>query len=113
MIKTQYEAERTLLENGVVRSLLVHNEKLMMVRFDFRAGAVGEPHAHDAHDQVGYILSGKFEVSCGAETRTIEAGDSYIAAPGILHGVRCLEAGSILDVFTPAREEFLAQQTQG
>ena len=33
--------------------------------------------------------------------------EDYIPAGAVLHGVVCLEEGVIVDVFTPAREDFL------
>lgn len=107
MIIFENEAKVTVLSDKVTRTLMVNNDKLMMVRFDFQTGGIGEPHSHEAHDQVGYILSGVFELSCGGEVTTVKTGDSYLAAPGVVHGVVCLEAGAILDVFTPLRPEFL------
>jgi len=28
-------------------------------------------------------------------------------APDVLHGVRCIEEGELIDVFSPTREDFL------
>lgn len=108
MVIKENDAKVTALNDLVTRTLMVHNDKLMMVRFDFKKGGIGEPHSHDVHDQVGYILSGKFELMCGNRTYIVTAGDSYVANPGVIHGVVALEAGAILDVFTPAREEFIS-----
>lgn len=33
--------------------------------------------------------------------------DSLYKQPHIIHGATCLEAGMLLDVFTPHREDFL------
>jgi quercetin dioxygenase-like cupin family protein len=39
----------------------------------------------------------------------LRAGDSFFVASGLLHGVEALEAGTLVDVFTPAREDFLSR----
>ena len=91
---------------GVRRQLLGGGPDLMMVRVEFEAGAVGAVH-HHPHRQVTYVARGAFAVEVGGERRELGPGDSFFAAAGVPHGVTALEAGTLLDVFTPAREDFL------
>ncbi|MFN7103718.1 MAG: cupin, partial [Pseudorhizobium sp.] len=35
-------------------------------------------------------------------------GESFIVPSGIVHGVKALEAGRLIDSFTPHRADFLA-----
>jgi len=91
---------------GIERQLLGHDGELMLVRVRFRAGAAGTRHNHP-HRQVTFVESGVFRVEVGGEERTLRAGDSFFALPEVWHGVRAVEAGSLLDVFTPARLDFL------
>ncbi len=95
------------LGGGVSRKVLPPTERLMAVEVRFAAGGIGEPHAHADHDQVTYVLSGRFEVAVGGETAVLGPGEGFTADRGILHGVRALEEGALLDCFTPIREEFL------
>jgi quercetin dioxygenase-like cupin family protein len=92
--------------NGVRRKILTHNGELMMVRFRFEKGGTGAPHSHP-HIQCSYVASGRFEMTIGGETRIIEPGDSYIVPSGMEHGALALEAGELIDAFTPARADFL------
>ena len=108
MVVKKSEGPVTVLNEFCTRTLMVHTEEMMMVRFDFKKGGVGEPHSHADHEQVGYIIEGSFELVCGDEKYTVKAGDSYLANRGEIHGVVALEDGAILDVFTPCREEFKA-----
>lgn len=91
---------------GVTRQVLAHEPQLMLVRVVFTKGAVGYVHSHP-HKQVTYVASGRFEATMGNERRLIGPGDSYFAPPDVPHGVVALEDGVLLDVFTPAREDFL------
>ena len=52
-------------------------------------------------------MSGKFEFTVGTEIYIVGPGDSLYKEPNIEHGATCLEAGTLLDVFTPHREDFL------
>jgi quercetin dioxygenase-like cupin family protein len=94
------------MDSGVRRQVLVHGPDLMLVRVDFHTGAVGKVH-HHPHRQGTYVVAGRFEVTVGDETATLEAGDSFFAVASVPHGVRALSDGTLLDCFTPAREDFL------
>lgn len=92
---------------GVRRKILGYDQELMLVRVEFEKGSIGYLHKHP-HRQVTYIESGVFDVQLGAEKKKQGAGDCYFVPPGVEHGVVALEAGILVDVFAPAREDFLA-----
>ncbi len=96
--------------DGVRRKVLAHTADLMLVRVDFDAGAVGAVHQHP-HRQISYVAEGRFQVQMGDETRELVRGDSFLAMANVPHGVVALEAGTLMDSFTPAREDFLATGT--
>jgi quercetin dioxygenase-like cupin family protein len=48
-----------------------------------------------------------FEFEIGGRKVILKAGDSTFKQPGIVHGAVCLEAGELLDIFHPEREDFL------
>lgn len=100
------DIERLELGGGVSRKILSYNEEMMSVEVSFEEGAVGAMHTHP-HVQISYVLSGKFEATIGDEKRIIGKGDTYITEPDVPHGVVCLEAGALLDIFTPMRKDFL------
>ena len=50
---------------------------------------------------------GRFEVTIGDEKAVLSAGEGYYVAPDVLHGCVCLEAGVLIDTFSPVREDFL------
>jgi quercetin dioxygenase-like cupin family protein len=78
----------------------------MMVRVMFQPGAVGPRHSHP-HRQVSYVERGRFEATLGDVTRLLGPGDSFLVPPDLPHGVTALEEGVLVEVFTPAREEFV------
>ncbi|GAB3022063.1 cupin domain-containing protein [Niabella terrae] len=100
------------LGGGVSRQLLGHDDSLMMVKVRFDTGAEGALH-HHPHIQVSYVESGAFELRIGAETRLLQAGDGYFVPPDIPHGCVCRQAGVLVDVFTPARQDFLPARETG
>lgn len=94
------------LGGGVTRRILAHNGKMMAVEVNFQEGAVGAMHNHP-HEQLTYVLSGEFEFTIGVETRRVTAGDTLYKEPYVMHGCVCIKAGTLLDTFTPMREDFL------
>lgn len=95
------------LEEKVSRKVLGCGGSLLMAEVSFKEGGIGEPHSHEEHEQVSYIVKGSFLVTVGEETKVLKEGDSFYAAKNVLHGVVALEDSIILDVFTPIREDFL------
>ncbi|HYT65308.1 MAG TPA: cupin domain-containing protein [Vicinamibacterales bacterium] len=106
MIVRGDEAPTEPAEPGVTRQVLGHDAELMMVRVTFTKGAVGHLHSHPQR-QVTYVERGRFRFMLnGGETEMV-AGDCWFVPPDAPHGVIALEGGALIDVFTPARTEFL------
>ncbi|MBM4168965.1 MAG: cupin domain-containing protein [Ignavibacteria bacterium] len=95
------------LGNGMKRQMLAYDDQLMLLRVTFVKGTVAAIHNHP-HRQVTYVESGAFELTMGDEKRKIKQGDSFFVPPHVMHGVVALDDGSLIDVFTPAREDFFA-----
>jgi quercetin dioxygenase-like cupin family protein len=91
---------------GIDRKILTYNSEVMMVRVDFQAGAVGTPHSHP-HIQCSLVEGGVFDVTIAGRTERLKQGDSFLVPPNAVHGAVAIEAGVLLDVFTPMREDFV------
>lgn len=91
---------------GVVRKVLGHEGGMMIVQNDFEKGAVGAMHSHP-HEQTTYVQSGRFLFTIGDEQHEVGPGDSLHKNPNVVHGCTCLEAGTLIDIFTPIREDFI------
>ena len=96
----------TELGPGNTRRVLIHTPELMQVEFGFEAGAIGALHSHP-HVQVSYVAEGRFEVTIDGVTEVVAQGGSFIVPSGLVHGVRALEKGRLVDVFTPMRDDFV------
>jgi quercetin dioxygenase-like cupin family protein len=91
---------------GLKRKIMAWDDRLMMVRVDFEKGAIGTLHQHH-HSQITHIESGIFEVEIGDEKRILTTGDAFYIPPNVMHGAVCHEAGVLIDIFSPVREDFL------
>ena len=91
---------------GIKRKVLCHDDSIMLARFAFEKGAIGALHNHP-HKQCSVIESGVFDVTIDGKTKRLAAGGSYLVAPNLVHGATAVEAGVIVDSFSPLREDFL------
>jgi quercetin dioxygenase-like cupin family protein len=94
------------VEPGIQRQILGYDSELMMVRVVFEKGAVGALHNHP-HRQVSYVEYGSFEITINGEKSILSKGDSFMVPPDSDHGAVALEAGCLIDVFNPVRNDFL------
>jgi quercetin dioxygenase-like cupin family protein len=92
--------------NGVKRKIMSYDDRLMLVKVEFEKGGVGSLHKHH-HSQITHIESGVFEVEIAGEKKLLSAGDGFYIPPNVLHGAVCMEAGVLIDVFSPMREDFI------
>ena len=94
------------LGGGTSRRILAYNDSLMSVEVNFESGSEGALHTHP-HTQCSYVVSGKFIYTVEGEGVELNPGDSVVVPANAVHGTKCLEAGTLLDIFTPMREDFI------
>ncbi|TJY65664.1 cupin domain-containing protein [Sphingobacterium alkalisoli] len=94
------------LGKGVQRKVLGYTPEMMLVKVRFETGAVGELH-HHPHVQTSYVSSGKFSYSIDGKDQILSQGDGCVVPSNLVHGCVCLEAGELIDTFTPFRADFI------
>lgn len=99
------------LDPGITRQILGFGEEIMTCRVAFESGAVGSVHSHP-HSQTTYIESGRFLFEVDNAFQELGAGDCVYIAPNLVHGTTCIEAGALIDNFTPMRADFLIEADQ-
>jgi quercetin dioxygenase-like cupin family protein len=96
----------TYPDRGIARQVLTDDPQLMLVSVRFETGAEGALHSHP-HVQATYCASGRFRFVLEGAEHELCAGDSLMIPGGAEHGCVCLEAGELLDCFSPRRDDFL------
>jgi len=91
---------------GVTRKVLAYCDEAMCVAHYFEKGAIGALHTHP-HTQITYVAEGAFEFEIDGEKKVVRKGDTMFKTPNVLHGAVCLEKGTLIDFFTPMREDFV------
>ncbi len=100
------DLEWEVVGEGVKRKIMGYDDKIMLVVVEFDEGGIGYKHEHH-HSQVTYVESGEFDFSIGEVTKTVKGGDSVYIPPHVIHGAICTKAGTLIDVFSPIREDFM------
>jgi quercetin dioxygenase-like cupin family protein len=102
---SEKDTHQIQMMDGVHRRTMATTDEAMLCEFFLEAGAVVAEHSH-MNDQVGYIVSGKLEITIGGETRVCQSGDSYAIPGGVPHSARALAQTVAIDVFSPPRNDY-------
>ncbi|NDP19847.1 MAG: cupin domain-containing protein [Paludibacter sp.] len=100
------KAEWVQINDSMRRQILGFDEQMMLVKIEFKTGGIGYAHTH-IHRQCTYVVSGIFEFQVGEITKIVNSGDGLYMEPNVIHGVKCIEGGVLIDTFSPIREDFL------
>ena len=79
---------------------------MTVARIHLRAGT-SVPSHHHPHEQVATVLEGRLRFVVGDEEHVLEKGDSMVVPSGVPHAVEALEDCLVLDVFAPARDDWI------
>jgi quercetin dioxygenase-like cupin family protein len=92
---------------GVDFVLLAVGEKSMVTKMLYKPGNFVPFHSH-ANEQSGYVISGRYRLHMKeCESAELNAGDTYSILPNVEHSMEIIEAGEVVDVFTPPRQDYL------
>ncbi|MCD7904887.1 MAG: cupin domain-containing protein [Clostridiales bacterium] len=104
ILKKEQAKKRTL--KGVSLDSLAVGEKSIVCKMNYVLGNFATEHKHP-HEQSGYVISGKYRMTENGETCILNPGDSYAIPGNTPHSFEVIEAGEVIDVFTPIREDYL------
>ncbi len=98
---------RILTEGITTRIFSGENVMLSVVKLE--PNSAGTVHRHP-EEQWGVLLEGECVRIQGDEELTMNAGDFWYTPSGVSHGIRTAEIGAtVLDIFSPPREEYKKQ----
>lgn len=108
MIKIVVKKENAIKKTfkGVSLDSLSIGEKSQVTKMNYVEGNFASPHSHP-HEQSGYVISGRYELMVNNKKYELTAGDTYSIPGNTLHSFKVIEAGNVIDVFTPAREDYI------
>lgn len=92
--------------NDVIRQVVADSPEMMTVTFAFGPAGVGLAHSHP-HLQATFVRSGRFEFTIAGHSFEVGPGDAFVIPSNAVHSCKALEAGVLVDTFTPRRDDFL------
>ncbi len=84
----------------------VYGAHTLMAEFRLQAGADLPVHRHP-HEQTGYLVSGRIDLTIGDRTYAVRPGDSWCIPGDVDHRAFAHEDAVAVEVFTPVREDYL------
>ncbi len=105
MIALNKDAKPVTMLPGLTRKTLAQSQLMMICEFTFNAHVEVPIHTHP-HEQVGYVVKGRVEMTIAGEKFELSQGDSYYAPGNVPHGAQTLEPTIIVDTFSPPREDY-------
>ncbi len=105
MIFLSKDAKPVNMLPGIKRKTLAQSQSMMLCEFTFDAHVEIPIHSHP-HEQVGYVVQGRVEMTIGDKKYELIKGDSYQAPSNVPHGAVTLEPTIIVDTFNPPREDY-------
>ena len=85
---------------------VIHVQNLTLARIELRKGAVVPEHSH-VNEQVSMIETGALLFVMNGSKQVVRAGECLAIPPREPHRVEALEDSIAVDVFSPAREDWI------
>lgn len=104
IVKKEHATPKQFL--GVDFVVLSIGKESMVTKMLYKSSDFVPFHAHP-NEQSGYVISGKYKLKFGGETYSLAEGDSYCIPANVAHSIEIIEAGEVIDVFTPIRQDYL------
>ena len=86
------------------RGRFIHSENMTIADWRIKKGSSFPEHSHP-HEQIAFILEGKFELTLEGEARILTPGTIAIIPSNMPHEGKALTECTLVDMFYPVRED--------
>ncbi len=86
-------------------SKFIHTKNNTFNFIEVKAGSTVPLHQH-VHEQLSFVLEGKFELTVNGEAQILEPGLFAVISPNDVHGGTAITDCKLIDVFNPVREDY-------
>ena len=90
--------------NKIKMKTLVYGDKTLMVEFRLAKGADLPAHQHP-HEQTGYLVSGRIDLTIGGVVHAVRPGDSWCIPGNAKHANYAIRDSVVIEIFSPIRED--------
>jgi len=92
---------------GIKRRTICTGATMYQMRAELKAGSRMPEHTH-AQEQIAHVIKGRMKLIVRGEPHELAAGEAYYLASNVPHGVETIEDTTVIDTFSPPREDYLA-----
>jgi len=105
---TQYHFAEMPVEklSDTITRQYIYGSQSMIVKWVFKKGAIIPLH-HHVNEQITWITKGSVQVNSQGKTFIVKAGDVITIPPNVPHEFIALEDTIDIDVFSPARQDWI------
>ncbi len=93
------------MSDGVRRRSMVWGEEMLLAEIHLDTDGVVPSHDH-VYEQLGYCFHGRFELTVGEETQVVTGGMSWAIPGGVTHSAKGLEPTFLIEIWSPARDDY-------
>ncbi len=86
----------------------IFSERTTLAQFFLLKGAAVPEHRHE-NEQIAYVLEGALRFQVGGKEVVVSAGEALVIPSMVPHSAVALEDTFDLDVFAPARSDWMAK----
>lgn len=101
---TLSEIEAKEIQPGL-HGKMVHGKQLTWAFWEVEKGA-GVPEHQHPHEQIMHVVEGEFEFTLNGKTKVYRNGDIVVIPSNVPHAGTALTPCKLMDVFSPAREDY-------
>jgi quercetin dioxygenase-like cupin family protein len=92
---------------GIRRRTIATGASMYQMQAELAAGSVMPEHAH-RQEQIAHVVRGRMKLIVQGVPHDLRAGDAFYLASNVPHGVETLEDTTVIDTFSPPREDYVA-----
>ena len=92
---------------GIKRRTIATGTSMYQMRAELAAGSRLPAHTHP-QEQIAHVIRGRMKLIVAGVPHELAAGDAFYLGSNIPHGVETIDDTTVIDTFSPPREDYLA-----
>jgi quercetin dioxygenase-like cupin family protein len=99
------------LAPGIKRRTIASGATMYQMRAELAAGSCLPEHAHP-QEQIAHLVRGRMQLIVAGVPHELAPGEAFYLASNVPHGVETIEDSTVIDTFSPPRDDYLALDEQ-
>ena len=92
---------------GIKRRTTTSGATMYQMRAQLDAGSRLPEHRH-SQEQIALVIKGRIKLIVNCVPHELRAGEAFYLASNVPHGVETIEDTTVIDTFSPPRDDYLA-----